>query len=66
MGKPISTIGPNSGTGTARGGMVLVLLVVAVIVAIKLFTNGVSPAVGLPLAIGGAFVIDRALFGRWK
>jgi hypothetical protein len=67
MSKPFSTLGSTaSASGTKFGLGALLFLVLAVIIGIALFTHGVPPAVGVPIALVAALVVDKVLFGSWK
>lgn len=57
-----STSTSTSLTPKVSAGFVI-FIVFAIALVIGLVTRGVSPMIGLPLAIAGAFAIDRVLFG---
>ena len=61
----VSNIGGTS-TGHAISPVLVIVLVVAVVLGIALLTHGVPPVVGLPVALVGAFLIDRAVFGSGR
>jgi hypothetical protein len=63
MSKPSSAVGPASARSSKAIGAVVLFLVLAVVVGIAVFSHGVSPMIGVPIAIAGALLIDRVLFG---